>query len=53
MQGFFKDNVELGSMVITDGWGSYASLAESGYSHAVPKKFEVADENKVCTLSRQ
>lgn len=45
--GFIKGNVELGSTVITDGWSSYASIDEIGYSHVVPKKFEVADEKNL------
>jgi transposase-like protein len=41
--GFIKENVELGSTVITDGWSGYASIGESGYMHIVPQKFAVAD----------
>ena len=47
LQGFIKENVELGSTVITDGWSSYASINEIGYNHAVSKKFEVADEKNL------
>jgi len=47
LQGFIKNNIGLGSTVITDGWRSYASIEESGYSHVVPKKFEVADEKNL------
>jgi len=47
LQGFIKGNVELGSTVITDGWSSFASIEESGYTHIVPKKYEVADEKNL------
>lgn len=47
LQGFIEENVEPGSTVITDGWSSYASIDESGYSHVVPKKFEIADEKNL------
>jgi len=47
LQGFITENVERGSTVITDGWSSYASIVKSGYTHIVPKKFEVADEKNL------
>jgi len=47
LQGFIKENVEMGSTVITDGWSSYASLGKEGYAHVIPKKFEVADEKNI------
>jgi len=45
--GFIKENVEPGSTVITDGWSGFASVGTSGYTHVVPKKFEVADEKNL------
>jgi transposase-like protein len=33
--GFIRDNVELGSEVITDGWVSYKTLPQIGYTHTV------------------
>ena len=47
LQGFIKENVELGSTIVTDGWSSYASIDKFGCGHVVPKKFEVADEKNV------
>ena len=47
LQDFIKENVELGSTVVTDGWTSYASIDKNGYRHVVPKKFEVADEKNL------
>lgn len=47
LQGFIKENVEMGSTVITDGWSSYASLGKEGYVHVIPKKFEVTDEKNI------
>jgi len=45
LQGFIKDNVQLGSTVVTDGWSSYASLAQEGYPHIIERPFdEVNDE---------
>jgi transposase-like protein/Zn ribbon nucleic-acid-binding protein len=47
LQSFIKENVEPGSTVITDGWSSYNSINESGYTHIVPPKFETADGKKL------
>lgn len=47
LQGFIIENVERGSTVITDGLSSYASIVKSGYTHVVPKKFEVTDEKNL------
>jgi len=35
LQSFIKDNVESGSTIITDGWASYSSLSDEGYTHIV------------------
>ena len=45
--GFIKENVVQGSTIITDGWSGFASVGASGYTHAVAKKFEVADEKNL------
>lgn len=45
LHSFIKESIEPGSTIITDGWSSYASINKSGYSHVIPKKFEVADPN--------
>jgi transposase-like protein len=47
LQGFIGENVEPGSIVVTDGWSSYISLDKRGYTHVVPKKFEVADPDNI------
>ena len=44
LQTFIAANIENGSTIITDGWTSYASIAENGYVHIVPPKYTVADE---------
>jgi transposase-like protein len=47
LHGFIKSNVETGSAVITDGWSGYFGLNKIGYTHTVPKKYEVADEKNM------
>ena len=47
LQRLIKRNVEKGSVVLTDGWSSYSSIGKEGYSHVVPKKYEVADEKNM------
>jgi transposase-like protein len=34
---FIKDNVQLGSTVVTDGWPAYSKLKSEGYTHKVKK----------------
>lgn len=45
LHGFIKDNVERGSIVISDGWRGYASLPSGGYQHIVHSKKEAACED--------
>jgi len=33
--GFIKNNIEVGSTIITDGWASYAPLSNEGFAHEV------------------
>jgi len=47
LQAFIKNNIEKGSTIFTDGWSSYASLGSEGYTHTVPKKYEVLDEKNM------
>lgn len=47
LQGFIKENVELGSTVITDGWPSYTSLPQEGYLHKIDVPFDPNDKNAV------
>ena len=44
LQGFIKENIEPGSSIITDGWASYISLPQAGYTHAVEKPFDPESE---------
>lgn len=45
LQGFIKDNVESGSIIISDGWKGYASLSSGGYQHIVHSKKEAVCED--------
>jgi transposase-like protein/Zn ribbon nucleic-acid-binding protein len=47
LQGFVKANVEQGSTVLTDGWTSYSSLNESGYTHIVPPEIDAVDDRNL------
>jgi transposase-like protein len=47
VEKFIKENVEPGSTVITDGWSGFSSVKSSGFTHVIPKKFEVADPDNI------
>jgi len=47
VEKFVKENVEQGSTIITDGWSGFNSVGENGYTHVIPKKFEVADPKNI------
>jgi len=47
LQGFIRENVELGSTIITDGWSSYTSLPKIGYQHVIDKPFDPDNEDAV------
>ena len=47
LQGFIKENIESGSVIVTDGWSSYTSLPQSGYGHVVIQKDEADDEENL------
>ena len=45
LQQFLKDNVEIGSTIISDGWKGYNSLASEAYHHIVHSKKEGTSED--------
>jgi transposase-like protein len=47
LQGFIKDNIEIGSVIITDGWPSYVSLPDEGYQHVIEKPFDPKDKDEI------
>ncbi len=53
LQGFIKDNVESGSIIISDGWKGYASLPSEGYQHVVhSKKAAVCEDDLLPNVHR-
>jgi len=44
LQGFIIENVEKGSTITTDGWPSYISLPQAGYTHVIEKPFDPENE---------
>ena len=47
LHGFIKDNAEIGSTIISDGWKSYASLSDEGYQHIVYSKKGATSEEEL------
>jgi len=41
--GFVKENIEIGSTVVTDGWSSYLSLPKIGFKHEIVYPFDEND----------
>jgi len=47
LQAFIVDNVEQGSVIITDGWSSYSSLSQIGYQHIIDEPFDPNKEDDI------
>jgi len=44
---FITDNIEKGSVVITDGWNGYSGLSEKGYSHKVEEMTKLLEDEEI------
>lgn len=52
LEGAVKEGVEPGSIVHTDGWGSYSGLSELGYLHEVVRKEAAVGRNLLPKANR-
>jgi transposase-like protein len=44
---FIKENIEVGSTIITDGWKGYIGISKKGYQHIVEEKTKMLDGQEV------
>lgn len=44
---FIKDNVELGSTIITDGWKGYTDIKKMKYNHEIQNKKIILDKEEI------
>ena len=47
LEEFIKNNVEEGSIIVTDGWRSYSKINELGYKHKIDDKKTRIDDEKL------
>jgi transposase-like protein len=47
LKEFVLNNVEVGSIVITDGWSSYSFVSASGFTHMVTHKKDVQSKDEM------
>jgi len=44
---FISDNIEKGSVVITDGWNGYSGLSAKGYSHKIEEMTKLLEDEEI------
>ena len=44
---FITNNIEVGSIVITDGWKGYSGLSKKGYNHEVEEMTKLLDGEEI------
>lgn len=47
LKGFIERNIELSSIIVTDGWPGYSGLEEMGYVHKVQKSVVKEDDEEI------
>lgn len=47
LHGFIKENIEVGSTIITDDWKSYRTIEKYGYNHEIEYKKVKDDDEEV------
>ncbi len=44
---FINENIEAGSILITDGWKGYTGISKKGYSHKIEEKTKMLDGQEI------
>ena len=44
---FIRDNIEEGSIIVTDGWVGYNGITKKGYTHTIEHKTKILDDREI------